>query len=150
MRRVRCTRDGCFESWAQPRTSTHILPYAAHCKYLSNELREQALAANAGQSLGSKVAAAEGKPDPFSKFKDAGLQSKKTQREAHVAKTNLLTLNLICAAGIPPSIVDNPAFRALANHLEPNNGIVVGSTFSSAHIPAEAARVTLLSINELK
>ncbi|KAJ7669618.1 ribonuclease H-like domain-containing protein, partial [Mycena olivaceomarginata] len=130
MRRVRCTGDGCFESWAQPRTSTRILPHAAHCKYLSNELREQALAANAGQSLGSK--------------------SKKTQREAHVAKTNLLTLNLICAAGIPPSIVDNPAFRALANHLEPNNGIVVGSTFSSAHIPAEAARVTLLSINELK
>jgi hypothetical protein len=67
-----------------------------------------------------------------------------------VTKTNLLTLNLLCDAGLPPALVGNPSFRALVNHLEPNNGIKVASTFSENCIPAEAARVTLLAIEELK
>ncbi|KAK7015431.1 hypothetical protein R3P38DRAFT_2543585, partial [Favolaschia claudopus] len=52
--------------------------------------------------------------------------------------------------GLAPHLVSNQSFRALMNHLEPNNGIVVASTFSANYIPAEAARVTLLAISELK
>jgi hypothetical protein len=59
-------------------------------------------------------------------------------------------MNLLCAGGIPPEIVNNSAFRALVDHLDPTNGIVVASTFSSSYIPAEAARVTALAIGKLK
>jgi hypothetical protein len=148
--RVRCTGDGCHESWAHPRTSTRILPHASECKYLSQSLRDLALSANAGQSLGTQVSITEGTPDPFAKFKQAGSENKVAARKAHVKKTNFLTMNFLCAAGIPPEVVNNPAFRALVDHLEPNNEIVVASTFRSSYIPAEAARVTLLALNDLK
>jgi hypothetical protein len=59
-------------------------------------------------------------------------------------------MNLLCAGGIPPEIVNNSAFRALVDHLDPTNGIIVASTFSSSYIPAEAARVTALAIGKLK
>jgi hypothetical protein len=68
----------------------------------------------------------------------------------HVKKTNFLTMNLICDTGLPPAIVGNRAFRALVDHLEPGNDIKVASTFSENYILAEAARVTLLAIAELK
>jgi hypothetical protein len=134
-------------------SAAHQHPHSTTCRALQISF-ERAQGAGTGCKCWP-VARIEGRSGggqarSFFQVQRCRLQSKKTQREVHVAKTNLLTLNLICAAGIPPSIVDNPAFRALANHLEPNNGIVVGSTFSSAHIPAEAARVTLLSIKELK
>ncbi|KAJ7117510.1 hypothetical protein C8R44DRAFT_879076 [Mycena epipterygia] len=59
-------------------------------------------------------------------------------------------MNLNCDAGVPPALVNNAAFRALVDHLEPGNGIKVASTFSENYIPAEAARVTLLAIADLK
>lgn len=110
------------------------------------------MTANAGKSLGATVLAA-GDPagtDPFSGFKRVGAQNKDAARKAHIKKTNYLTMNLLCDGALAPALVDNPSFRALVDHLEPNNGIVVASTFSSSYIPAEAARVTLLAIEELK
>ncbi|KAJ7719512.1 ribonuclease H-like domain-containing protein [Mycena metata] len=59
-------------------------------------------------------------------------------------------MNLLCDGALAPELVDNDAFRALVNHLEPNNGIVVVSTFSSIYIPQEAARVTLIAVSELR
>ncbi|KAJ7307791.1 ribonuclease H-like domain-containing protein [Mycena albidolilacea] len=148
--RVRCVGDGCHVSWAAPRNSTRIFPHAAECKYLLEELKAEALLANASQSLGSKVATAEGKPDFFAKFKEKGAESNVSKRQARIEKTNLLTMNILCTGGIPPEIVNNSAFRALVDHLDPTNWIVIASTFSSSYIPAEAARVTALAIGKLK
>ncbi|KAJ7769822.1 ribonuclease H-like domain-containing protein [Mycena metata] len=150
-RRVRCVGAGCHVSWAQPRSSGRILPHSSDCQYLSQALKSEALAASAGQSLGAKVVdAAEAKTDPFAKFKEAGTQKKNAARDAHVAKTNYLTMNLLCDGALAPELVNNDAFRNLVNHLEPNNCIVVASTFSSIYIPQEAARVTLIAISELQ
>lgn len=151
IRRIRCAGEGCHESWARPRMAGRILPHASDCKYLPRSLREEALSANAGKSLGARVAETEGaSKDFFGAFKRAGAADKAAVREAHIEKTNLLTLNLICDAGLPPALVGNRSFRALVDHLEPGNGIKVASTFSENYIPAEAARVTLLAITVLK
>lgn len=151
-RRIRCSGEGCHESWAQPRMSGRILPHAADCKYLPQALRDEAMSANAGKSLGARVVdgTSSEKQDFFAAFKRTGADNKAAAREAHIDKTNYLTMNLICDAGVPPALVNNDAFRALVDHLEPGNGIKVASTFSENYIPAEAARVTLLAIAELK
>ncbi|KAJ6615949.1 hypothetical protein B0H10DRAFT_2219962 [Mycena sp. CBHHK59/15] len=152
-RRVRCAGTGCHESWAHPRSSTRILPHSSECKFLSRELRNEAVTANAGASLGARVIDANHASDTgdmFAGFKAAGAESKAAARKAREEKTNFLTMNLLCDAGLPTALVGNPSFRALVNHLDPVNGIKVASTFSSSYIPAEAARVTLLAIEELK
>ncbi|KAJ6573317.1 ribonuclease H-like domain-containing protein, partial [Mycena sp. CBHHK59/15] len=136
-----------------PRSSTRILPHSSECKFLSRELRNEAVTANAGASLGARVIDANHASDTgdmFAGFKAAGAESKAAARKAREEKTNFLTMNLLCDAGLPPALVGNPSFRALVNHLDPVNGIKVASTFSSSYIPAEAARVTLLAIEELK
>jgi hypothetical protein len=149
--RVRCSGVGCHESMAQPRSSSRILTHASECRYLSQQLRDEALLASAGQSLGARVVDTAAANDGiFAGFKRAGADNKAAARTAHIEKTNYLTMNLLCDAGLPPALVGNPAFRALTEHLEPANGIKVASTFSSIYIPAEAARVTQLAIEELK
>ncbi|KAJ7789074.1 ribonuclease H-like domain-containing protein [Mycena olivaceomarginata] len=116
IRRVRCAGLGCHESWAQPRMSGRILPHACDCKYLPRALRDEALSANAGKSLGAQLAETDGaQKDFFGAFKRAGAVDKAAARDAH-----------------------------------PGNDIKVASTFSENYIPAEAARVTLLAIAELK
>ncbi|KAJ7847041.1 ribonuclease H-like domain-containing protein [Mycena leptocephala] len=151
-RRVRCAGAGCHGSWAHPRSSTRILPHSSECSYLSKEFREEAMGTNAGASLGARVvdASTSGTKDIFAGFKAAGADNKAAARKARDNKTNFLTMNLLCDAGLPPAVVGNRSFRALVNHLDPNNNIKVASTFSSSYIPAEAARVTLLAIQELK
>ncbi|KAJ6622302.1 hypothetical protein B0H10DRAFT_1944693 [Mycena sp. CBHHK59/15] len=121
---VCCSGAGCHESWAQPRMSSCILPHASDCKYLDQKLHAEALLVNAGKSLGVQVAATETedrKKDFFGAFKCIGVVGK--------------------AAA---------AFCALVDHLEPGNGIEAASTFSENYVPAEATRVTLLAIAELK
>ncbi|KAJ7256409.1 ribonuclease H-like domain-containing protein [Mycena rebaudengoi] len=149
--RVRCSGVGCHESMAQPRSSSQILTHASECRYLSQQLRDEALLASAGQSLGAQVVDTAATNDGiFASFKRAGADNKAAARTAQIEKTNYLTMNLLCDAGLPPALLGNPAFRALTEHLEPANGIKVASTVSSIYIPAEAARVTQLAIEELK
>ncbi|KAJ7756553.1 ribonuclease H-like domain-containing protein, partial [Mycena metata] len=59
-------------------------------------------------------------------------------------------VNFLCDAAVAPSLVDNKSFRALADHLDPVNEIVVGTTFSTNYIPFEAAKVTVLAVDHLK
>ncbi|KAJ7208409.1 hypothetical protein C8J57DRAFT_1734064 [Mycena rebaudengoi] len=135
----------------QPHTTPRVLPHSADCRYLATALKEAALSANSSKSLGAQVIdGPASKPDAFGKFKQAGAEDKIARRKAHVKRTNYLTMNLLCDGGLPPDLVNDPAFRASVDHLDPNNEIVVATTFSSSYIPAEAARVTLISIEELK
>ncbi|KAJ7673239.1 ribonuclease H-like domain-containing protein [Mycena polygramma] len=124
-----------------------ILPHSTECRYLPTVLRDEALASNAGKSLGAHVVGmADGKPDPFARFKTAGTQNDVDKKQARKDKTNYLTMNILCDG----ALVNNPSFRELVNHLDPTNGIAVASSFSSIFIPAEAARVTVLATKELK
>jgi hypothetical protein len=152
-KRIRCAGVGCHESWAIPRQSSRILPHASECKYVDKDLKNQALLANAKQSLATS------EPEPsssntstnfFQGFKQAGVESKVEARKARTKKTNHLVVKLLCDAALAPALVDNPFFRDLVDHLEPGNGICVGSTFSNNYIPAEAAMATVRSIEELK
>ncbi|KAJ7023185.1 ribonuclease H-like domain-containing protein [Mycena alexandri] len=129
--RFRCSGDGCQTSWAAPRQSGRVLSHAVDCRFLSAELKEEALENNSDNSLGAKVA-------------KAAASSAKARDERHI-KTNHLVLELLCDASIAPKVVDNKRFRNLVNHLEGDNGIHVSTTFSANHIPAEAARVTIAS-----
>ncbi|KAJ7681272.1 hypothetical protein B0H17DRAFT_1205940 [Mycena rosella] len=118
-------------------------------------LRDRAMTANAHKSLGARVVdvgstSAGTDKDMFAAFRRAGVDNKTAARTAHIEKTNFLTMNFICHGGVAPALVNNCSFRAPLNHLEPGNGVKVASTFSSTYIPAEAARVTLLAIEELK
>ncbi|KAJ6624130.1 hypothetical protein B0H10DRAFT_1943334 [Mycena sp. CBHHK59/15] len=136
--RICCAGGGCHESWATPRMSGRILPHASAYQYLPADLRNLALLDNAKVSLSSKLDGAETsgtQPDMFAGF---------------CRPTNHLVVNLLCDGTLPPSLVDNRAFRALVNHLEAGNGIVVGTTFSTNYIPAEAARVTVAALEKLK
>ncbi|KAJ6615946.1 hypothetical protein B0H10DRAFT_2219957 [Mycena sp. CBHHK59/15] len=77
-RRVRCAGTGCHESWAHPRSSTRILPHSSECKFLSRELRNEAVTANAGASLGARVIDANHASDTgdmFAGFKAAPVQT---------------------------------------------------------------------------
>ncbi|KAJ7256333.1 ribonuclease H-like domain-containing protein [Mycena rebaudengoi] len=150
--RFRCAGDGCHESWASPRMSSRILPHSSVCRYMDKDRKETALLANAKQSLNVQVAeASSSTPENyFQSFKKAGAQNKADARTAHIKKTNHLVLKLLCDAALAPALVDNRCFRDLMEHLEPANGIRVGSTFSANYIPAEAAMVTILSLEELR
>ncbi|KAJ7241185.1 ribonuclease H-like domain-containing protein [Mycena rebaudengoi] len=84
------------------------------------------------QSLGAQVIdGPASKPDAFGKFKQAGAEDKIARRKAHVKRTNYLTMNLLCDGGLPQI---SSTIRLSAPY----------------YIPAEAARVTLISIEELK
>ncbi|KAJ6583697.1 hypothetical protein B0H10DRAFT_1962047 [Mycena sp. CBHHK59/15] len=143
-RRVRCAGTGCHESWAHPRSSTRILPHSSECKFLSRELRNEAVTANAGASLGARVIDANHASDTgdmFAGFKAAGAESKAAARKAREEKTNFLTMNLLCDAGLPPALVGNPSFRALVNHLDP--------IFMSKGLPQVAERERWIEISRL-
>ncbi|KAJ6512898.1 ribonuclease H-like domain-containing protein [Mycena sanguinolenta] len=132
--------------------SGRILPHASACRYFSSELRDLALLDNAKASLSSKIDAgsSSGKSDMFADFRRAGQENKADARKQRIEKTNLLVLDLLCDGALPPKLVDSRAFRALVDYLQPANGIVVSTTFSTNYIPAEAAKVTVLSIEKLK
>ncbi|KAJ6461128.1 hypothetical protein C8R47DRAFT_1202511 [Mycena vitilis] len=149
-RRFRCVGQGCQESWASPRMAGRILPHFADCRYLTAELRDAALVASAGSSLGARVLdTASG--DMFAKFKKVGAENKADAAKARVDKTNYLAMNFLCDAGVAPTVVDNLSFLAFIEHLSPTaHGLKVGTTFSTNYIPAEAHRVTELAIEELK
>ncbi|KAJ7704858.1 hypothetical protein B0H17DRAFT_1126494 [Mycena rosella] len=83
-------------------------------------------------------------------FKLAGTENKPAARTACIEKTNFLTMNFLCDTDVAPAVVNNCSFRTLLNHPESENGVKVTSTSSSNYIPAEAARVMLLAIEELK
>ncbi|KAJ7440040.1 hypothetical protein FB451DRAFT_1010341, partial [Mycena latifolia] len=149
----RCSASGCHTSWATPRQSGRVLSHAVDCRFLSEDLKQDALLSNAENSLSSKVAAASSaaeRPDAWAGFRVAGGQDKKKARDLHVATTSLYVLELLCDASLAPKLVDNKKFRKLVDHLEPGNGIFVSTTFSANYIPAEAARVTALSYEKLK
>ncbi|KAK6987730.1 DUF659 family protein [Favolaschia claudopus] len=151
--RIRCSGTDCQESWAVPRQSGRVLAHAVDCRFLSKELKDRALLENAKNSLAARTNTSETatKPtDMFSAFRVAGTETKAQQRKQHVDKTNHLLLELLCDGALPPKLVDRPTFRAFVNHLDPTNGICVSTTFSTNHIPAEAARVTVLSLEKLK
>ncbi|KAJ6528166.1 hypothetical protein B0H19DRAFT_1385324 [Mycena capillaripes] len=145
--RIRCAGDGCHESWALPRQSGRILPHSSACRYLPEELKKSALLENAKASLSSTLEGQSSRTntDMFSNFRQAGDVNKAATRKAHIDKTNLLLLNFLCDAAVAPYLVDNDSFRAFADHLEPGNGIYVATTFSTNYIPAEAAKVTVLT-----
>ncbi|KAJ7821283.1 hypothetical protein B0H13DRAFT_2291818 [Mycena leptocephala] len=77
--RFRCSGTGCQTSWAAPRQSGRVLSHAVDCRFLSAELKEEALEISAGNSLGAKVEAASSgasATDAFSGFRRAGADNK--------------------------------------------------------------------------
>jgi hypothetical protein len=151
--RFRCSGTGCQTSWAAPRQSGRVLSHAVDCRFLSAELKEEALEISAGNSLGAKVEAASSgasATDAFSGFRRAGADNKAKAREERVVKTNKYLLDLLCDASLAVRLVDNKKFRRFVDHLQPANGIFVSTTFSTSYIPAETARVTALSYQKLK
>ncbi|KAF9025001.1 hypothetical protein BDZ89DRAFT_1040796 [Hymenopellis radicata] len=154
--RWRCSGLGCRTNWAHPRQSARVLSHATNCSFHAPEVREAALQASSGKALSVQVAADEAtppstsKPDMFSAFKRQGAIKDRTDLAKFQTKSNLYTLELICDACLPVAVVDNPKFRQLVNHLQHQNGIFVGSTFSTNYIPFEAARVTVRVYEYLK
>ncbi len=150
--RWRCLGAGCRKNWATPRQSVRVLPHALKCNRLPKETRDDALVASGKKSLGAQAEAdktSSTRPDPFCSFNAAGSVKQRSELQKRQTKTNLLTLELICDACIPVSIVNNPKWRQLVNHLDPQNGIFVSSTFSTNYIPHEAARITTLTYDHL-
>ncbi|KAJ6603174.1 hypothetical protein B0H10DRAFT_2440556 [Mycena sp. CBHHK59/15] len=134
--RFRCSASGCHMSWAAPRQTGRGLSHVVDCRFMSEELKEQALLSNAENSLSSKVEAAStsgtSSADAFAGFRRAGAEEKAKARENHITKTNLLVLELLCDASLPP------------------DWLITRNSVGFTYIPAEAARVTALSLANLK
>ncbi|KAF8176825.1 ribonuclease H-like domain-containing protein [Mycena galopus ATCC 62051] len=97
--RFRCAGEGCHESWSSPRQSGRVLPHSSACRYLSKDLKQRALEANAKASLGSKVdIESSEKTNIFSNFRKVGEDNKAAARQKHINKTDLLVLRLLVMA----------------------------------------------------
>ncbi|KAJ7049280.1 ribonuclease H-like domain-containing protein, partial [Mycena amicta] len=168
------TGESCRHNWAHPRASGRIYDHAADCKYLPESLRARVREASSAKSLGARaeaivkaqtLAASSAAPtqaaaatttttkevvDPFLTFRQAGKKRNQDQLKDYHTLVNHRTLKMVCDTGVPLALLDNPFFRDLINLLDPNNGILVSTTFSTSYIPFEAARVTKLAFQYLQ
>jgi hypothetical protein len=82
-------------------------------------------------------------PSVYAIAKKAGLQHRQTQLDADVTA-------VICACGIPPSIVDHPVWKRLIKNLAPDLKSPSASSVEDAYIPREASAAKLRKIKQLQ
>ncbi|KAG2344902.1 hypothetical protein BDR05DRAFT_998906 [Suillus weaverae] len=173
----RCIGENCRYSLAAPANRKRLLKHAASCHRLPITLHCEVTKLLASESLGAqveKLEAARGEvlqttnPSPMA-YQDVEsttasvvgvvvehsksrleVECNKVGREYLKAWLDLAIVKLICAAAIPPTLVDYVEWKEIfliANKAyHPSSGNLI----ADKHIPGEAAHVRILSIEFLK
>ncbi|KAB5589446.1 hypothetical protein CTheo_7114 [Ceratobasidium theobromae] len=154
-RRWRCAGPGCPHSYAEPRFLARVQAHAMECDYLPIALIEEAAAGSADRSLGSKLEALKSRRG-LQKNSNHSTQPSVHQvvqnegREQQSIRYQHNMLLAICCLSLPPSIIDSRKWKKMINQLDPKIECISASHLSTALIPAEAARIRLLSIETLR
>ncbi|KAG9077841.1 hypothetical protein FRC06_008673, partial [Ceratobasidium sp. 370] len=149
--RWRCSATGCTFSSAGPACqSNRIYAHAIGCEYLSSDLVENAAAASAGKSLGSKLESMNTSRPSNSAQPSVHLVAQSEGHEQHNMRYNHLALLAICGLSLPPTILDSRYWRNMIEFLDPKIAPSSASHVAAALIPSEAARVRQKSIEVLR
>jgi hypothetical protein len=82
-------------------------------------------------------------PSFYAIAKQARIQQQQTQLDADVTA-------VVCACGIPPSVLDHPVWKRLFRNLAPDLTLPSGSTVEDAYILREASAIKLRKIAQLR
>ena len=159
--RFRCLGNGCRMTWAAPRNKTRVLKHAGQCENIAPALRREVNHCLGNASLSSKieedeVVIAQAQQSESSPRASTSLSSSKEiiftkiGREQQARKISLTVVNLICGAGLAVSIAKYDEWKAFFQVVAPYYTPMSSSTIEDQHIPAEAARIRNIQIDELK
>jgi hypothetical protein len=172
-------RDGknCKRSWACPRNRLRVLKHACHCSFLSAKLKAEANDLRSEESPGAildklesdaqarmgfnaqetdtqdvKRIRLESGADKNSNARPPALEVLvgETGRKLLQAQLDLAVVNLICAACLPPTLVDYSEWKNIFTIANKRYHTMSSTTLVDDHIPGQAARVRKLSIEYLK
>lgn len=158
-KRIRCSTPGCRKSYAVPRQASRVLKHVLDsCPNLPADLRDLAIHASSSTALGAQAAVTQ----PLHSVLPTAKGSRgKNQPSVHaiVSKEGWKQINtrfshnvlrLICAAGLPPTIVDYPEWHTIFHDIDPQIECMSSTTFVDTYIPKEASLVRKLSIDYLR
>jgi len=168
----------CKKSWAYPRNRLRILKHACHCPHLPANLRAEANNLRSDESPGAILEKLETSAwertvastqetnahgtkrprldsstmDNISNAQPPPLDILvgETGRKHLQAQLNLAIINLICAACLPPTLVDYAEWKKLFTIANTRYHPMSSTTLVDDHIPGQAARVRKMTIEYLK
>lgn len=154
--RYRCIGVKCKIIWTN-RNRQRIFKHVCQCQYVGQSLRTEVNEASGNAAPSVLVEAMEQKDDTDRpvirlKTKEASMDHLfgKSARVALNLKVNLCTLKLICAAGLPPTVVDRPEYKLLIKAANPYCEPASATTMVDSLIPNEAANVRMQQIKYLQ
>ena len=137
--------SGCTKIYPITRDKARVLRHASGCQYLPNDLQQAASSLLAGDAPSHRVKAATDSTiiamSKSSSTSTLHADAKAEGRRQVHAKLDLAIVNLICVAGIPPSVADLPEWKAAWSTANPSYQPASKSKLENTQIPAEAAAV---------
>lgn len=165
----------CKKNWAYPRNRLRILKHACHCPHLPANLRAEANNLRSDESPGAILEKLETNTQWAStqetdthEIKRPRIDSSTTDNVSNArpppldilvgetgrkllqAQLNLAIINLICAACLPPTLVDYAEWKKLFTIANTRYHPMSSTTLVDDHIPGQAARVRKMTIEYLK
>ncbi|KIO25436.1 hypothetical protein M407DRAFT_25235 [Tulasnella calospora MUT 4182] len=166
-KRFRCKLPGCSQSWAVPRSGPRIMRHIeSSCPGATESDKKVASTWLASKSLASQVSDLDAKSLPQSQqssLKAKEMREPNEERQVGIeavvrneglkqqnTRFNHRVLRFICAANLPPSVVDYVEWREMIGEVNQHVSTLCGTSFSDTYIPREAAKVLQETIKTLK
>jgi hypothetical protein len=128
--------EGCYQSWGGSRQAGRIYKHILdECEHADAETKKKVNEAFCKRTLHAQLEATE----------EAGSLEKMSKAEAKKTrglKINQAVLNLICGAGVPPTVVDTDEWKSVISAIDASVTTYSSTSFVDTYIPGEAVRVT--------
>lgn len=135
--RHRCAMAGCLQSWGgKPQAARIYNHLLTECRGIDAATKAKVSKATSDRTLHAQL------EDTIEESGGLEKLSKTEGKKARKLQVNQAVLDLICGAGVPPTIVDTKEWRRLIDVLDSTADVYSSSSFSDTYIPAEAHRIT--------
>ncbi|KAL5490634.1 hypothetical protein ACEPAI_5468 [Sanghuangporus weigelae] len=157
--KYRCAGEGCPTVWEKKSGyRDRVFRHAANCFYIPKDLQQRVNGCLKDRSLGQFFEDQQNSDKPSesqtAENRKTGTSLKAVAeqcgREQLIKKINFAVLKVICACGIPPSIVDRKEWKDLLCIANPKYDPPSSKTFTDSLIPAEHAFVKSKQLEHLQ
>lgn len=135
---------GCLQSWGgKPQAAQIYNHLLTECHGIDAVTKANVSKATSDRTLHTQL------EDTIKESGGLEKLSRAEGKKAQKLKVNQAVLNLICGAGIPPTIVDRKEWKHLIDVLNSTADVYSSSSFADTYIPAEAHQITKEVIQKL-
>ena len=136
---------GCAQSWSSdPQTGCIYKHVVNDCQHVDPDTLKKVTDAYGGKAIHAQLKASEPGDGIVEKL------SKMEAKKVKDLKSNQAILELVCALGLAPTIVDTKEWKKVVHSFDTSTDTYSSRKFVDTSIPAEAIRVTDEATEHLK